>query len=86
MSRMLASPESASASNAGTSGVRGTLRYMSRESLQATDEASAYSTASDVWAFGMTVYVRILLLCDYVRLLYIVGHIDEASTLLWYFH
>ncbi|KAL5480469.1 hypothetical protein ACEPAI_1739 [Sanghuangporus weigelae] len=37
-------------------GLRGTLRFMSKELLQATDlSPSTYSRNSDVWAFGMTV-------------------------------
>ncbi|KAL5501097.1 hypothetical protein ACEPAH_9484 [Sanghuangporus vaninii] len=36
-------------------GLRGTLRFMSKELLQATDlSPTAYSKASDVWAFGIT--------------------------------
>ncbi|KAL5476853.1 hypothetical protein ACEPAI_3039 [Sanghuangporus weigelae] len=57
VSRMLVASRSFDFSSSLTGGgLRGTLRFMSKELLRATDLSPAtYSTASDVWAFGMTV-------------------------------
>ncbi|KAL5513997.1 hypothetical protein ACEPAG_2758 [Sanghuangporus baumii] len=57
VSRMLVASRSFNFSSSLTGGgLRGTLRFMSKELLQATDLSPAvYSKASDVWAFGMTV-------------------------------
>ena len=58
MSRLLAASETFSAINTETDGLRGTVRYMARELLECKDdEPIVYSKESDVWAFGMTVYV-----------------------------
>ncbi|KAL5521668.1 hypothetical protein ACEPAF_2416 [Sanghuangporus sanghuang] len=57
VSRMVVASRSFNFSSSLTGGgLRGTLRFMSKELLRATDLSPAtYSTASDVWAFGMTV-------------------------------
>ncbi|OCB91670.1 kinase-like protein [Sanghuangporus baumii] len=56
VSRMLEASRSYNFSSSLTGGLRGTIRFMSKELLQATESAPArYSKASDVWAFGMTV-------------------------------
>ena len=43
-----------------TENVRGTARYMAKECLVYSDEQSSpvYTKEADMWAFGMTVYVR----------------------------
>ncbi|KAL5496070.1 hypothetical protein ACEPAH_3163 [Sanghuangporus vaninii] len=54
MSRMLEKPESYPISNTTTTdGVRGTIRYMSKELFK---ENASLTESSDIWAFGMTVY------------------------------
>ncbi|KAL5504805.1 hypothetical protein ACEPAH_7468 [Sanghuangporus vaninii] len=56
VSRMLGASRSYNFSSSLTGGLRGTIRFMSKELLQTTESAPAkYSKASDVWAFGMTV-------------------------------
>ena len=74
ISRMLSSSDSLHFTSTLTGGVRGTIRFMSSELLWEFDFSSeaqteapgvsldAYTKASDVWAFGMTVLVRELFL------------------------
>ena len=38
-----------------TDGLKGTTRYLAYELLK---EESSYTTQTDVWAFGMVLYVR----------------------------
>ena len=40
-------------------GLGGTIRYLAYEILAASSETINFTSASDVWAFGMTVYVSI---------------------------
>ena len=40
-----------------SSGNKGTVRYLAYELVALPDEYSIHTTASDVWAFGMVVYV-----------------------------
>ena len=59
VSRLLAASDTFSgAITSTTGGPHGTFRFMAREILCPTDEdSSVYSKQSDVWGFGMTVYV-----------------------------
>ena len=40
-----------------SSGVEGTMRYLAPELLDAEKAGASYTKESDVWAFGMTVFV-----------------------------
>ena len=42
-----------------SSGIKGTLRYLAYELLASPDDYPIHTTASDVWAFGMVVYVSL---------------------------
>ncbi|KAL5480660.1 hypothetical protein ACEPAI_9600 [Sanghuangporus weigelae] len=54
MSRMLEKPDTYPINNTTTTdGVRGTIRYMSKELFK---ENASLTESSDIWAFGMTVY------------------------------
>ena len=55
VSRMVSA--SSSMANLST-GPTGTIRYLAYEFLSGSSEEMMYTTKSDVWAFGMTVYVR----------------------------
>ncbi|KAL5483347.1 hypothetical protein ACEPAI_8578 [Sanghuangporus weigelae] len=56
ISRMLVESRSFNFSNSQTGGLRGTVRFMSKELLQATESAPVVcNKASDIWAFGMTI-------------------------------
>ena len=67
ISRMLAASKSFSFSNSLTGGLRGTVRFMSKELLQATESVPAeYCEATDIWAFGMTILVRFFLGIEHI--------------------
>lgn len=40
-----------------STGIRGTPRYLSYELVAFPDQYSQHTKESDVWAFGMTIYV-----------------------------
>jgi serine/threonine protein kinase len=42
-----------------TSGMKGTVNYLAPELLDVTDLHVKHSKQTDVWAFSMTLYVRI---------------------------
>lgn len=52
-----------------TSSVKGTSRYLAYELIVPLDTEKGFSGShtlkTDVWAFGMTIFVRALLLCDW---------------------
>ncbi|KAL5521252.1 hypothetical protein ACEPAG_9175 [Sanghuangporus baumii] len=55
VARMLLASETFHFSSSLTGGLRGTIRYLSKELLVASDQGiTSYSMESDVWAFGMT--------------------------------
>ena len=59
ISRMLSASQTLHFTSTLTGGLRGTIRFTSKELLLATDmDPEMYTRASDVWAFGMTVLVR----------------------------
>lgn len=56
LSRMFSASQSFSASlNSG--GLNGTVRWMAYELFQLEDVEPEHTKASDVWAYGMTIYV-----------------------------
>ena len=44
-----------------SSGIKGTTRYLAYELLASPDDYPVHTTASDVWAFGMVVYVSLFI-------------------------
>lgn len=54
ISRMLEKTATYPISHTTATGLRGTVRYMSKELLK---ENASHTESSDIWAFGMTIYV-----------------------------
>ena len=55
-------PESASLSNTTT--VRGSVRWMAPEFFKSEAPVTEHSEATDVWAFGATIYVSFIFNVD----------------------
>lgn len=49
-----------------STGIRGTLRYIAYELVASTDQYLMHTKESDVWAFGMTIFVSLAYI-HYVR-------------------
>lgn len=47
-----------------STGIRGTQRYLSYEIVALPDQYSRHTNESDVWAFGMTVFVSSAYICS----------------------
>lgn len=57
ISRMLAASQTIGATSTQTGGVRGSVRWMAPELILPSESPVIHSTQTDIWAFGMTVYV-----------------------------
>lgn len=70
--------ETALFSTTETGGARGTARYMCPELISGS---VSYTKESDIWAFGMTVYVRYMQYIVSYILIYLIGHLDKQAAL-----
>lgn len=68
ISSILAASSTFGATSSHNYGTRGSLRWMAVEFFEMTDPPVLHSEKSDVWAFGMTVYVGLLLTLALYRL------------------
>lgn len=59
ISHMIAVSQSFGLSGTQTGTLRGTTRYMSIELIEASEDGK-YTKASDIWAFAITIMVRLL--------------------------
>ncbi|KAH8115034.1 kinase-like domain-containing protein, partial [Phellopilus nigrolimitatus] len=57
ISRILVSSQTFGGISSQNNGTKGTLRWMSKELLEFCEPPNTHSMESDIWAFGMTVYV-----------------------------
>ena len=59
ISTILATSTTFGATSSHTYGTRGSLRWMAIEFFESVDTPILHSEKTDVWAFGMTAYVRL---------------------------
>ena len=57
LSHMMSATQTLMASNNSDGGLKGTVRWMAIELFDIEEGEAGHSKASDMWAYGMTVYV-----------------------------
>lgn len=64
LSHMMSATQTLVAATNHEGGVKGTVRWMAAELFDVEEGEAGHTKASDMWAYGMTVYVSLLrLLC-----------------------
>lgn len=58
LSQMISATQSIMASTNHDGNVKGTVRWMAVELFDIEEGDAGHTKASDMWAFGMTIYVR----------------------------